>query len=529
MKKKNYFLRASVLRIVLSFFLRIPVNAKWVLTRPADVSTSIKQNKTETYVAYLDNDSNRFTSIEAALSAATNAVANDNSKHQVVVIPQTEKQNGKDVAVSVTIEHDCSITNNVELVLPYYKSPTDKTLVTYFDNGGDSHSFEEGGLISANASSNDCIVSIQGEEKDSEEVIIKNPVTRTIESGGILRINGQVTAAGGESTSGAVSGRTTGSYAELQMGTNAKLLVNNGATLYSWGFITEEQENNGSLIESSGGIIYEPFVVYDWRGGSASLQIATNTTSNLAAATAWVWPRNVREVFPMHKFDAPNIMPERIFSGSGSLYGRLSLYRGSEGTFITEVKILVGSSGLISYSSGSCSWNFKKGTNNNNKTAIKLINGNGSVGELSVKIKVSVITADVNTSDFYLPIGGQFDICIEQSSFSFNKKTRFLPGSKLTITSGSTVNVTESFAAFYSPDDANTTSGDAEIINNGRIKFKCDKSSRIYSGSFGAKIKGTGTIASSGSDSDYSKNHSVSLKSNYSGSVVSYKFHLQKI
>lgn len=541
MKKKNYWIRFSVLLVLIRFFSMVPVSAKWIMNpslgQDATLNISGITNDASKRVAYIEGDTDElgFTTIEAALAKATQK----GGSQKVVVVP----------GMDPVIQHNCVISNGVELILPYYKSDTDTTLVLEFVD-------ETKQASSASLKS-----------KFDSSLILAPSVSLTIESGGIFTVNATVGAYGGNSTTGASTGYTYGHYSEVKRAEKSSIVVKSGGKLNCWGFIREVRKQsstkypyvtdlagNESNIYVDGGEICEPFVLYDWQGGSKSLAIAvgsndTSKTGLMKAASSFKFGK-VREVFPMHKFDMPNIFPKVSCFNSGKIQGRLSLYMGSSGKVVTAIKPVVASDGLISYSSGTCVWDYGIDSTaqtlapsiTNHKTKLvmdgfkdqngNITSGKGSIGNLSVQLTIKVFfdfNETINTSEFFLPIGEQFDIEIEDSEFTFNKKTMFLPGSSLIIGSKGSCFVTSDFAAFYS--DNNGLTSDSTVINKGILEFQCDKKSgkkTTYSGSFGAKVKGN--FSSSGSDSspDYN-NHSVSLKSNVMGSVADYKFVLQKI
>ena len=542
MKKKNYWIRFSVLLVLISFFSMAPVSAKWIMNpslgQDATLNISGITNDESKRVAYIEGDTDElgFTTIEAALAKATQK----GGSQKVVVVP----------GMDPVIQHNCVISNGVELILPYYKSDTDTTLVLEFVD-------ETKQASSASLKS-----------KFDSSLILAPSVSLTIESGGIFTVNATVGAYGGNSTTGASTGYTYGHYSEVKRAEKSSIVVKSGGKLNCWGFIREVRKQsstkypyvtdlagNESNIYVDGGEICEPFVLYDWQGGAKSLAIAVGSndtsTKGLAGAAMSFKLGKKREVFPMHKFDMPNIFPKVSCFNSGKIQGRLSLYMGSSGKVVTAIKPVVASDGLISYSSGTCVWDYGIDSTaqtlapsiTNHKTKLvmdgfkdqngNITRGKGSIGNLSVQLVITAIGLDfnetINTSDFFLPIGEQFDIEIEDSEFTFNKKTMFLPGSSLIIGSKGSCSVTSDFAAFYS--DNNGLTSDSTVINKGILKFQCDKKGTLrptYSGNFGAKIKGN--FSSSGSDSspDYNK-HSISLKSNVRGSVAGYKFVLQKI
>lgn len=166
MKKKNFYLRGSALLVLLVLFAIFPVNAMWIINHPADCTGSAGPKASEnTAVAYIDeNKANyRYTSVEGALAAASNL--KDGQKHKVVVIPQVQDE-------KVVISHDCVISEDVELVLPY---GTAKAPVVDFADA----------IRTSTTALN---------SNPDTEVVVDSDVTITILSGGTLTLNGQLGA-----------------------------------------------------------------------------------------------------------------------------------------------------------------------------------------------------------------------------------------------------------------------------------------------------------------------------------------------
>ncbi len=44
MKHKNLYLRGSVFLVILRLFLMLPVNARWIINRPADCTGEVSAN-----------------------------------------------------------------------------------------------------------------------------------------------------------------------------------------------------------------------------------------------------------------------------------------------------------------------------------------------------------------------------------------------------------------------------------------------------------------------------------------------------
>ena len=114
MKKKNYWIRFSVLLVLIRFFSMVPVSAKWIINPKLGDSDTASigkiANSEAERVAYIEGDTDElgFTTIEAALAKAT-----QKGGSQKVVVTK-----------SSTINHDCQISTGVELRIPYNSSVT---------------------------------------------------------------------------------------------------------------------------------------------------------------------------------------------------------------------------------------------------------------------------------------------------------------------------------------------------------------------------------------------------------------------
>ena len=118
MKKKNYWIRFSVLLVLIRFFSMVPVSAKWIINPSLGQDDTLNidgiTNDARTRVAYIEGDTDElgFTTIEAALAKATQK----GGSQKVVVTANT------------TIKNDCVISKGVELRIPY-----DDSVITFSD------------------------------------------------------------------------------------------------------------------------------------------------------------------------------------------------------------------------------------------------------------------------------------------------------------------------------------------------------------------------------------------------------------
>lgn len=123
--------------------------------------------------------------------------------------------------------------------------------------------------------------------------------TLTMASGSAITVNGAINIGGKHlATSQSNACTTTGAYGLIKVSDDSTITINNGGNLYAWGYIT----GNGNIIAESGATVYEYFQVMDWRGGTA--------TSNMA--------NNEQKVFPFSQYYVQNIESKISFKKGAS-------------------------------------------------------------------------------------------------------------------------------------------------------------------------------------------------------------------
>lgn len=491
MKKKNYWIRFSVLLVLIRFFSMVPVSAKWIMNPSLGQDDTLNiggiTNDVSKRVAYIEGDTDElgFTTIEAALAKATQKGGSQN----VVVVP----------GMNPVIKHNCVISNGVTLVVPYGNA---KSPVTQFADVVNS----DFALLNA---SPDCILTID----DQVKVLVDN--------GGKILVNGQVGAnssnPGHSSGIGRTTGCTFGQHAAIYRSSSSSIEIK-GGSMDCWGLIREvtksvdyldrvsykltdglNSSSNSSLISVDGGTINLPFTVYDWQGGSNSVCMVAGKDAGSAATGAIESFLGKSEIFPMQKFDCPNIYCMMTFKNNGARVGTLSVIIDSSIQSFSET--LIGQKGLIQYSGGSVVWDFENSllksnkmdflqNMTNHKTLIKVSGGSASIGSFSVTLVVKGIQKEISTADFLLPIGPQFNLYIsDKCSFNVDNKIKLLPNCVFTIESGSTCTVTSNFLISYFSSNGEISS-QAFLYNNGSLEFKGNRDWKLNYNRFGGYVTG---------------------------------------
>lgn len=218
----------------------------------------------------------------------------------------------------------------------------------------------------------------------------------TLASGAALSVGGQYFAAHGGS-----AGKMVGPYGHIKMESGSAITVQDGASLYAWGFIS----GSGSVTVESGGSVYEWYQILDFRGGVESSQMHN-------------------KVFPFNQYAVQNIeVPLTVHAGaSETVYTALYALRSINPTSIS----FIGDKGLFKLISGSLT----KAYDGSTDRMIYTINGVAELNTLNLKLA----TIKVNSSSYVLPLTNNMTVDLNSDSkLTVNQTVALLPGVKVSI------------------------------------------------------------------------------------------------
>ena len=235
----------------------------------------------------------------------------------------------------------------------------------------------------------------------------------TMESGASITVKGSLNVGGSQSAKMGNNGAVTGPYGRIHMKDGSSISIEDGATLYAWGYIT----GSGNVVAKNGSTVYESFQLMDYRGGDMTSGIAKNEYG----------------VFPMSQYYIQNIEVLLTLEAGAKEFGYMSVTVTLAGIQGTSVPIISGSGGgaMFQLSSGYITKDFDESTGR----LVFTINGNVSVSAIDMSLKVAAIgTVNINSSNFNLPIPGHMSVeAIGNSKVSIDQDLALLPGSVLEI------------------------------------------------------------------------------------------------
>ena len=313
--------------------------------------------------------------------------------------------------------------------------------------------------------------------------------TLTLADGASLTVNGSLSlsakhkyAAGGKNDGSA----PTGPVSFIRMQGNSNITVNNGGTLYAYGFIT----GSGSVTANSGATVYEMFQIADFRGGTQSTGMKNG-------------------VFPLSQYFVQNIeVPMTLYSGATE-YSFTTIYM-TKSAFGSSVGFIAGSNAMFNLTS---EYVVKRYDGATDRLVVD------SYGNLTLSaIDMNIGGQSINSKGYELPINSNITVNIHSGSITIGQDVAFLPGSEITVDAGATcalaagVNIyvydADEWGTFcYSADTDRTFASvkyapgktytrtdadlkDAMILVNGTVDAS---SGYVYTTSGGANIYSTGS------------------------------------
>ncbi|MBQ3016240.1 MAG: hypothetical protein IJD79_05625 [Clostridia bacterium] len=355
-------------------------------------------NMTLVSVAYLNNTT-PYGTIEAAINAANVA-----GSGTVWVRPH-------DAALGpIYIKEDISINAGVTLLLP-------------FGTTNDANGKNQSSVATLSTGS------LAGDNLCMTKVILADG--KTITNRGTIEISGLLSGGSGGSN---YASHTAGKHAKLLLGASAKINSLSGSRILCYGFIEELDENNGSSVTiKSGASLDQPFTLRDFRGGSYM-------------AAVYYALRNDLRYAPFNMFQFLNVTPKMTIEYGGTMNAIVNLIAGGKTSNQSVVMIGYNASAVLQLTDRTNSYLTAKFTKSTQICDLHIFGGAKTNG---MKVKVDAgISVSIDTQNTMFPISHYFHVQLSNNTannqtdarYYMNQNFKFLPGSKLTIDEGVTLN-----------------------------------------------------------------------------------------
>ncbi len=394
--------------------------------------------------------------IEDALETAQNGTVT--VKHDTAFATQ-------DIADRAGYKDGCyTVKANVTLLLPYDGGSAWNGTPGTNSSGTNTMSF---------GNANNCKLTLQ----IPESIVLTNH--------GTINVGGYTTGSSG----GATAGQTFGDYAKIELGEAAK--IDSYGNINAYGFIVEAAQNNSSEVHMHTGTLTMPFIVVEFRGGSAYFGIYGNMQGT-----------------PFNRFMMHNVTSKLIVESLAKLNGHANLHTGTPNQDNTTDIQLIGSDTshliqLLDDARLEAKLQAKAFDTNNAVVETKVdIYGNMKLNAMTLEISALGQELKLSTASVFFPLSWQWQVSLNKlgdqnvTADLLSQKIKLLPGASLTIGEG--VIATASEIAVYGAKDWTDTKvsapsvypnkDDASLTVNGTLNIDV-LGGKISSKHEGAEVK----------------------------------------
>ena len=267
----------------------------------------------------------------------------------------------------------------------------------------------------------------------------------TMAEGAELIINGEMSLSAKSNSSQGNHGSVNGAYSQVDMKSGSSITVNNGGTLYAWGYIS----GNGEVLAKSGSTVYEFFQVTDWRGGSFM------TGSGVL--------KNDNKVFPFLQYYVQNIEVPLTLEAGATEKGYVSIQVSYMPDQSSEIPF-IGDNSMFIINSGSVTKDYDE----QNDRLVLTLNGDISMSSVELSMTVAAAFGDitVNSADYVLPINHNLSVTVESGNkIEITQDIAMLPGAEITIEDGATCEVAPGMNMFvYDADNWGAYCGSDNMV-----------------------------------------------------------------
>ena len=239
-------------------------------------------------------------------------------------------------------------------------------------------------------------------------------------SSNTLTVNGKlIVNAKRNATKATTSTVNAANYGEMEIAEGATVILASGSVYESIGFTY----GDGEIIAKNGSNVYEPLNMLNWKGGTISSNI-------------------MDDVFPLNQYSASSIIARMRVEYGATYYLKATIDISIFGVQRTDVKFAATGTDSFLQLSESSSYIYKYVDENNGNVNFEL-NGNVAFHNLSVTIRLTIITQTLSTSGKDIPIPGNIKVTVASGTTTIPSgiSVKLLPGADIVINEGASVNI----------------------------------------------------------------------------------------
>lgn len=246
-----------------------------------------------------------------------------------------------------------------------------------------------------------------------------------------------------------LSGHTSGNHSQII--NNGTINLNSGVNLDLRGYI----KGTGTIEARSGAIVYSPFVVYDYRGG-------TNTKTVYEKA----------KIAPFRIYEMPNIQCNYSILYGAEHKGYLDLYASNQHR--TDITTIIGNSNAMLIMEDSSSNIIKTYTKIDNGIGMTNLTITGKAKMGTLEITVSGVTVSMTDVRFPMPWNYSINVGdgLNPTTFTLPYDYKMMTGATVNVKKSATVNLTGTLLIYKSFTD--TPFGGTVYPNKGAAKLNVE-------------------------------------------------------
>lgn len=237
--------------------------------------------------------------------------------------------------------------------------------------------------------------------------------TLNLSSGANITVNGAISlsAKHREAQGSGFGCENSGAYGCINMAAGSNIIVNNGATLYAWGYII----GDGSVVANSGATVYEYFQFRDFRGGSISSAMEEEYG-----------------VFLFSQYYVQNIeVPLTLYAGAiEKTFVTITM---SKMDFSEDVTFIGSSDAMFTVSDGYVTKRYDGSTDR------LIVESNGDISVDSITFSIGfggdngITGISKDTAKYELPITNNLTVIANSGKASLDQDLALLPGSEIIV------------------------------------------------------------------------------------------------
>lgn len=273
-------------------------------------------------------------------------------------------------------------------------------------------------------------------------------VRLTLKEGAHLLVEGALEVSGVQKTTYEYQGCVSSDYGygRIHMLPGSSITLADSARLHAWGYIT----GPGTITAQAGSAVYELLQIGEWKGGTVIYQMINNP----------------KRVFPLTHFFYQNIESPITYLAGAKAYG--SAYVSVQGASLACDNIrLISDQDALFIMRDSTNASVSKVYDPLTDRVTWATNGNASLSELGIILKMGTMDFSLYSSHYILPVCTYMTIRAESGTLTVEHDVSLLPGAQVEVAPGAQAIIPQNTKFYvYDIDDWGTWAGKKQSTIN---------------------------------------------------------------